>query len=145
MSAGPTASPRPNPAASADAGKGAGPVRAQGVGTHGLPGTIATAHQGGPLARSIVTPEGVLLPVQLAPRGERAVALIIDVMIIIAAYVGLWLLARFVIAPLVASGFGNDGVRIVSAIFRILSFFIFSFYFAFFELRWQGQTPAKHF
>lgn len=116
---------------------------ARGVGTHALPGSIATAHEGGALGRSIVTPEGVLLPVQLAPRGERAVALIIDLLIILAVYLGLWLLAAFVIAPLIASGFGNDGVRIVSAIFRILSFFIFSFYFAFFELRWQGQTPAK--
>ena len=43
--------------------------------------------------RDISTPEGVALPVDLASRGERAAAFLIDLLIIIGCFIGIVLLA----------------------------------------------------
>ena len=89
--------------------------------------------------RHIVTPEGVSLPVELADRGERAAAVLIDLAFIAAVVVlgvlGIMALASWdIVSP-----------RLWMASFIILySFFVRTFYFTFFELRWQGRTPGKH-
>jgi uncharacterized RDD family membrane protein YckC len=92
--------------------------------------------------RHIVTPEGVALPVDLAGRGERAAAFILDMMIIIGC---------LVLIPIAALLVGFIDPRIGSEHFShwawigllLLWFLVRSFYFAFFELRWQGSTPGK--
>ena len=89
------------------------------------------------LMRSISTPEGVVLPVELGQRGERAVAFILDILIVF----GTLFVIYFVLAITLISSRGSGG-WLFSAIF-LISFFIRSFYFAFFELRWQGTTPGK--
>ncbi|MDH3233258.1 MAG: RDD family protein [Alphaproteobacteria bacterium] len=93
---------------------------------------------GSPLARWIETPEGVVLPIELGPRGERAVAFILDFLIVIGIIVALYLLLIIVIL-----GGAFSGIGWLFALVMLASFFIRSFYFAFFELRWQGTTPGK--
>ena len=86
--------------------------------------------------RHIVTPEGVALPVELGGRSERAAAFLIDLLIMAACFVVLILLA-------LAAGlnrFESDWVWIV---LLLMWFIVRSFYFALFELRWQGSTPGK--
>jgi uncharacterized RDD family membrane protein YckC len=86
--------------------------------------------------RHIVTPEGVALPVELGGRSERAAAFLIDLLIMAGCFVVLILLA-------LAAGlnrFESDWVWIV---LQLLWFIVRSFYFALFELRWQGSTPGK--
>lgn len=89
-------------------------------------------------ARWIETPEGVILPIELGQRGERAVAFILDFLIVIGIIIGLYLLLIMVI---LGGKFG--GIGWLFALVMLASFFIRSFYFAFFELRWQGTTPGK--
>ena len=89
--------------------------------------------------RDIVTPESVALPVDLADRGERAAAVLIDLLIIVAALVGLWLALWAVLRGgdiAQPSGWGL-------AFALVASFALRSFYFTLFELRWQGRTPGK--
>lgn len=85
--------------------------------------------------RKIMTPEGVALEVTLASRGERAVALILDFVVMFIIILILALLTGVVVS---ATGFSS------SLIFVMLAYFVLrSFYFALFELNWQGQTPGK--
>jgi len=93
---------------------------------------------GSRLARWIETPEGVVLPIQLGQRGERAVAFILDFLIVMAIIFGLYLALLMAVI-----GGGLGGVNWLAALVMLASFFIRSFYFAFFELRWQGTTPGK--
>ena len=84
--------------------------------------------------RSVPTPEGVPVGIELADHGARAGALLVDLLIIFGAFflVG-WVLAlAAVVAPSVAI-----------ALLSILSFFLRCPFFMFFELRWRGQTPGK--
>jgi uncharacterized RDD family membrane protein YckC len=85
--------------------------------------------------RSIMTPEGVPLTVRLASRGDRAGAVTIDLVIL---FLSIGLIAILLFAALAktkAIGF--------FVVFLLASFFIRSFYFIFFELRWNGVTPGK--
>ncbi|HTO83458.1 MAG TPA: RDD family protein [Methylomirabilota bacterium] len=92
--------------------------------------------------RHIVTPEGVALPVDLAGRSERAAAFFIDLLIIVGSLLALVLIG--VLAGL--TGAGRHGFLLTKWIWVglfLLWFLVRSFYFAFFELRWQGSTPGK--
>jgi uncharacterized RDD family membrane protein YckC len=93
--------------------------------------------------RHIVTPEGVALPVELAGRSERAAAFLIDLLIMAACFVVIVLLAFA--AGLTATGVGSAmGLAAWVWILLWLAWFVVrSFYFALFELRWQGSTPGK--
>ena len=94
---------------------------------------------GSPLARWIETPEGVVLPVELGQRGERAVAFILDLLIVLGIVIGLYML---LILAVIGGGIGRN-VNWLFALVMLASFFVRSFFFAFFELRWQGTTPGK--
>jgi uncharacterized RDD family membrane protein YckC len=86
--------------------------------------------------RDILTPEGVLLPIDLADHGERAVALIIDLFV--------WLCVTALLYVAIAA-FLIEGVVIDIAVTLILfiAFIVRNFYFVYFELAWQGATPGK--
>src|SRR5262245_56190579 len=93
--------------------------------------------------RDIVTPEGVALPVELGSRGERAAALLIDLLIITGCFICLGLVAVLVGAISLTAG-GDKGVTTWVWIVLLLCWFIVrSFYFSLFELRWHGSTPGK--
>ncbi len=87
--------------------------------------------------RKIETPEGIELAVYLAPRGDRASAVIVDFVIISLMVVGIGLTAALI---------GKLTGAFSAGIFFLLSyFFLRSFYFIFFELKWKGQTPGKRY
>ncbi len=88
--------------------------------------------------REIVTPEGVAISVRLADRGERAAALIIDLMVI--GGIALALALAFVVA--ISAG-GRSGDGWLAAIGLLVWFALRSIYFIVLELRWQGKTVGK--
>jgi uncharacterized RDD family membrane protein YckC len=87
--------------------------------------------------RNIETPEGVLLPVDLASRGERAAAFLIDLFAIVVGLIG-FVLVLF-LAGISGAVWGAWWVIALILIF----FFLRNFYFTFFELAWRGTTPGK--
>jgi uncharacterized RDD family membrane protein YckC len=86
------------------------------------------------LIREIVTPEGIPLRFTLARAGDRAAAFAIDLVVQIV----LLLLAGFGLR----SAVGDSGTWLTAAIV-VLAFVLQNFYFALFEVRWQGTTPGK--
>lgn len=99
------------------------------------PAAVAAMHADeGKLVREIVTPEGVPLRFTLARAGDRAGAFALDVVILLAALIAIGFAAEY------AAGGGASWLR---ALIVVFSFLAFNFYFAFFEVRWQGMTPGK--
>jgi len=87
------------------------------------------------LVREIVTPEGIPIRFTLARAGDRAVAFVIDVVVQIV------LLLAIVIPAELAFATKDDSW--LAPIITLLVFFVTNFYFAFFEVRWQGATWGK--
>ncbi len=85
--------------------------------------------------REFVTPEGLALRVNLAGRGNRFIAVLIDIGIISLGLTAVVLLA--------IAFFPDVGGNWAISLAIVLSFGIRGFYFIFFELRWQGTTPGK--
>ncbi len=86
--------------------------------------------------RQIVTPEGVVLWVELAEHGERATAFVIDMFIWLCTTLFLF----FVLALLGLYGLGS---AVAFSIILFIAFLIRNLYFIHFELAWQGTTPGK--
>ena len=86
--------------------------------------------------RTVETPEGVAVVVEVADLGTRAAALLIDLLIVVCAAVLVALLCVWASQPVVGSSLS-------AALFHLCSFLLRGPYFLFFELRWQGQTPGK--
>jgi uncharacterized RDD family membrane protein YckC len=83
---------------------------------------------------AILTPEGVELRVELAERGERAGAFLIDGLFVAAAAVVIAIGSFYLIGVL----------RFYSLAIGLVAFFLIrTFYFSFFELAWRGRTPGK--
>ncbi|MES1152807.1 MAG: RDD family protein, partial [Dongia sp.] len=109
--------------------------------------TIAAANEGaaqgttpgsapplGKRQRQIVTPEGVALTVELADRGSRAAAFMLDVVFLVLVMV----------LGGVALFFLGDFLHVWAAVIGILGFFLLRvFYFPYAELRLRGATPGK--
>jgi uncharacterized RDD family membrane protein YckC len=86
------------------------------------------------LVREIVTPEGIPLRFTLAGAGDRAAAFLLDMLLQVIVVVAiLWGLSLAV----------GGGGSWLTAMIVILAFLLLNFYFAFFEIRWQGATPGK--
>jgi uncharacterized RDD family membrane protein YckC len=84
--------------------------------------------------RQIVTPEGVPLTVELADRGSRAAAFMLDLVFIIIVLVAGGIALLFLV------GF----LHVWAAVIGILGFFLLRvFYFPYAELRLRGATPGK--
>lgn len=89
-------------------------------------------------ARSLVTPEGVDLKLRLGDAGERASALLIDLLIMVAALVAFALLAG--LAMIGSKGKGGEVIGTVA----VLVFFVLrNLYFVLFELTPGAATPGK--
>jgi len=86
--------------------------------------------------RNIDTAEGVPIKVELADRGDRAGAVLIDLLIII-----LGIILTTIGFGFMLGSFDFDGLALVVIILSI--FFFRNFYFMFFELKWHGRTPGK--
>lgn len=90
-----------------------------------------------PRRREVVTPEGVPLSFEVALAGDRLGAFLLDLLAILALVLlvagpALWLASRGWVE--------ND---LVAALALLAFFLVRTFYFAFFELAWQGRTPGK--
>lgn len=86
------------------------------------------------LVREIVTPEGIPLRFTLARTGDRAAAFLLDMLLqIILVVAVMWGLSLAV---------GGSGTWL-TAVVVVFAFLLLNFYFAFFEIRWQGATPGK--
>lgn len=83
---------------------------------------------------TILTPEGVELRVEIAERGERAGAFLIDLLFVGAAVVAIIIGTIYLIRVLSAYAL---------AVGLIAFFLVRTFYFLFFELVWRGRTPGK--
>lgn len=97
---------------------------------------------------SLSTPESVELEFTLAGIGNRTLALLIDYHILAALLVSFWALwitfSLGLMSYLNRANFSYASVPIwLVAIALLLNFFLFTGYFAFFEVLWQGQTPGK--
>jgi uncharacterized RDD family membrane protein YckC len=86
------------------------------------------------LVREIITPEGIPLRFTLARAGDRAVAFLLDVVIQIGA---------IVLLSLGVSVAAGERPSWLTAVMTVVVFLLHHFYFAFFEVRWQGATPGK--
>ncbi|MBA3821298.1 MAG: RDD family protein [Deltaproteobacteria bacterium] len=88
------------------------------------------------LVREIVTPEGIPIRFTLARAGDRAGAFVIDMLV--------QLLTLLVVGFALSLAVGNqlEGSWL-TAVIVVLAFLLVNFYFAFFEVRWQGATPGK--
>ena len=87
--------------------------------------------------REIVTPEGVPVRFAVALAGDRLGAFVLDLLAIAA-------IVLVVVVPLgllAASGLLPGDLVVAGAVLAV--FLVRTFYFAFFELAWQGQTPGK--
>ncbi len=87
--------------------------------------------------REVVTPEGVPIRFAVALAGDRLGAFLLD-LVLIAVVV----LALVVPLGLLASR-GHLETDVVLAAALLAVFLVRTFYFTFFELSWQGQTPGK--
>jgi uncharacterized RDD family membrane protein YckC len=84
--------------------------------------------------RQIVTPEGVALTIELADRGSRAAAFMLDVVFLVLVMI-LGGVALFVL---------GDLLHVWAVVIAILGFFLLRvFYFPYAELRLRGATPGK--
>ncbi len=100
----------------------------------------------------VQTPESIELDFALAGIGSRALAWVIDQVIL---YVSLVLLAIGVaylyfygLYPVLIAQFPDSEESFnlwAVAIYLLINFFIYNGYFIYFETAWQGQTPGKRF
>jgi uncharacterized RDD family membrane protein YckC len=86
--------------------------------------------------RVIESPEGVALSVEIATRGERIYAFLIDITLMLVITLCLYLLA----IPLF---FSRADILIGLTLILFLVFIVRNLYFIHFELAWQGRTPGK--
>src|SRR3569832_669277 len=92
-----------------------------------------------PLVRPLITPEGVDLRVKIAPVGERALALFIDLAII----AGILLVLLFSVLGVLTAMKVDEGAA-VGAIVWLLGFFVLrNFYFTLFECGARAAAPGK--
>ena len=82
----------------------------------------------------VETPEHVLLDFEIAGIGSRALAAIVDLLILIAVLLALT--ASLSLWP-------KEGSRWTTALFTLAAFGLYWGYYVFFEGVWRGQTPGK--
>ncbi len=85
----------------------------------------------------VVTPEGVPIRLEVALAGDRLGAIVLDLLLVVAILLAVVVPLVFLIARGLLEG------DLVLALSLLLFFLVRTFYFAFFELAWQGQTPGK--
>ncbi len=91
-----------------------------------------------PRVRRLMTPEGAELHLTLGTAGERACALIIDLLVIILALILLTLLALWI-----AASIGVTGAEGVAMVWLLGAFVLRSGYFILFELGGRAATIGK--
>lgn len=90
-----------------------------------------------PARHEVLTPEGVTLDLSVARAGDRLAAFAWDVFLLLLANLAVFLLAG------IAFGVALRSPGMLGAFALVFFFLTRNFYFAWFELRWQGSTPGK--
>ncbi|MFC3672947.1 RDD family protein [Novosphingobium pokkalii] len=95
--------------------------------------------------RQVVTPEGVPLPFTIGARGARALALLIDQVLIVATMAGIsYLLFTLARAIDLKANAGGGAVGQTVVVLWIVAMFLFRhIWFLYFELGPRGATPGK--
>ena len=97
--------------------------------------------------RTMITPEGLALPIILASRGTRLGALIFDLFIIVVANVVIIIATEYMKAGMPGTtGLGQNltpAAQFIDVIRAIILFMLGNGYFLFFELGPRGATPGK--
>lgn len=88
----------------------------------------------GPRVHQVRTPEGISLPFRVAALGDRLKAFLIDLLLIVAGTVVIWLLA---LVSVPAGGWLGVAVALLA------SFLLRNFYFILCEVNWGGRTVGK--
>ena len=97
----------------------------------------------------VVTPENIEIEYELAGIGSRFLANMLDTLLQLAIYSGVWIIVLIVGLLLALSSGGAAGSiaaffgEIEVAFALIAAFAILWGYFIWFETRWNGQTPGK--
>lgn len=97
-------------------------------------------------SRSMITPEGIELPLALASRGGRAAALILDLILLTVVTVLTLLLLLFTaFGTIQTEGLDrmSGGVEFLFIIASVFWFVAWNCYFMFFEMGPRGATPGK--
>jgi uncharacterized RDD family membrane protein YckC len=86
--------------------------------------------------RELVTPEGVVLTVELAHYTERVGAFLLDFVFLVLAQIFVVILLQLLLSQSFAS-------KLLVTILSLLLFIAENLYFVYFELAWRGATPGK--
>ena len=87
----------------------------------------------------VETPEHVTLDLEIAGVGSRALAALIDMLILVGSALGIFILLA------VVAGFGVTIGSLGTAVLLLIGFAVWNGYFILFEGLRQGQTPGKRF
>lgn len=85
---------------------------------------------------TIVTPEGIQLPVALADHSERLIAFVLDLVFWLGATLAIYLAAFMIIGRV-------RGALILYTLVTLIAFVVRNLYFIYFEIAWGGATPGK--
>jgi uncharacterized RDD family membrane protein YckC len=86
--------------------------------------------------RVITSPEGVRLNVQIASRGERVTAFVLDVIFLSLSIISIYCIGVMVF-------FARLNLSLALTFIAFTAFVVRNMYFLHFELAWQGRTPGK--
>jgi uncharacterized RDD family membrane protein YckC len=96
-------------------------------------------------ARALVTPEGIVLTLQLAGSGQRLWAFVLDLAMMTALLVAVTIAALVVAGSLALTlpGGGSAGFQIVGVIWLLVAFVLRNLWFVVFEAGRRTATPGK--
>jgi uncharacterized RDD family membrane protein YckC len=102
------------------------------------PGEPPMSERAAQFERAFVTPEGVDLRLSLGRAGDRAIAFLIDIIIILMMIVGLIILCYILLRT-----FGGSSIEIIGIVWLLGFFVLRNGYFLAFELGGRAATPGK--
>ncbi|MEN7538407.1 RDD family protein [Aurantiacibacter flavus] len=95
--------------------------------------------------RELITPEGLALPLRIASRGSRALALLLDLFFLFVGFVVFFTMLGFIglNINLIGGNTQSPALELVGIVFILALFFSRYGYFLWFELGARGATPGK--
>ncbi len=96
-------------------------------------------------ARALVTPEGIVLTLQLAGSGQRLWAFVLDLAMVMAMLVAVTVAALLLVGSLALTlpGGGSAAFQVVAVIWLLAAFILRNLWFVMFEAGRRTATPGK--